>query len=115
MSKKHNEKSKRAAERFVRSDNGEAEVPPVIIKGGSDDNNVISDAIDVEHPRVAFDDPVNQTKVVKTIGPLAGIGHVGTIQLVELRDATTKVVLDSMAVPAGVARNCLIMVWDDQV
>jgi hypothetical protein len=105
------ENRKKAAEltgeKFVRSDTGEAEVPPVIIKGGS---------LDVEHPRVAFDDPVNTTKVVLTVGPVSGSGHVGRIQLVEFRHKQTKEVHGSMRLPSSLRHeDCLILIWDDQV
>lgn len=100
------EKNPSTAERFRRSDTGEAEVPPVIVKGGS---------LDVEFPRVPFIDAGDGSRVVLARGPLEGPGHVGQITLVEYRHKVTKEVIASHPRPAGLDhRDCLVVVWDDQ-
>jgi hypothetical protein len=107
MAEKRTKAAEFTGEEFVRSDTGEAEVPPVIIKGGS---------LDVEYPRVPFDDPVNKKKVVVTEGPVNGTGHVGKIQLVEFRHKKTKKVHGSLPLPSTLKHeDCLIVIWDDQV
>jgi hypothetical protein len=93
-------------EKFVRSDSGEAEVPPIIVKGGS---------LDVEFPRVPFEDASTGSPVVLAIGPVTGEGHVGRIALVEYRHRQTKEVIAFLRRPANLPHeDCLITVWDDQ-
>jgi hypothetical protein len=102
------EKFSLTEQKFVRSDSttGEAEVPPIIIKGGS---------LDVEFPRVPFEDASTGNPVVFAIGPVTGEGHVGRIALVEYRHKQTKEVIAFLRRPANLPHeDCLITVWDDQ-
>lgn len=106
MSQKREHKASQKHERFVRSDTGEEEVPPVIIKGGS---------LDVEFGRVPFHDPVNNKDIVLVQSPPASSAGFGKITLVEFRNKVTKQVFAFMPLPTGLTHeNCLICIWDDQ-